>query len=199
MSRRIARCLGLLVTKSVSSQTFSFQRLSFLLLPFVFPLSIAHDASKCVVGKTVEGGASKEAFCLRGHNFFCGELLRFSPRHSEISFEALAEAKCAGLALSVSAAPAESVTFPLSSFFERPKKEEKKSSAHDDFATTLISCISRDPSRSGCLAFCKAHGFFRAGTSGSLTMPIAHDASKCVVGKTVEGGASEEDFSNGES
>ena len=89
----------------------------------------------------------------------------------------------------------EFLTFTFSSFFERPKKEAKKSSAHDDFATTLISCISRDPSRSGCLAFCKVYGFFRAGTSGSLTMPTAHDASKCVVSKTVEGGASKEDFS----
>jgi hypothetical protein len=84
--------------------------------------------------------------------------------------------------------------FPLSSFFERPKKEAKKSLAYDDFATTLISCISRDPSRSGCLTFCKLHGFFRAGTSGSLTMPLAHDASKCVVSKTVEGGDSKEAF-----
>ena len=35
-----------------------------------------------------------------GLNFFCNNLLRFSPRHSEISSEALAEAKCAGLPLS---------------------------------------------------------------------------------------------------
>jgi len=48
----------------------------------------------------------------------------------------------------------------FSSFFERPKKEAKKSFAYDDFATTLISCISRDPSRSGCVAFYKVRGFF---------------------------------------
>jgi hypothetical protein len=50
------------------------------------------------------------------------------------------------------------------------------------------------------VAFCKVHGFFRAGTSGSLKLPTAHDVSKCVVCKTVEGGSLQRRFfSNGES
>jgi hypothetical protein len=40
----------------------------------------------------------------------------------------------------------------FSSFFERPKKEAKKPLAYDAFATTLIPCISRNPSRSGFIA-----------------------------------------------
>jgi hypothetical protein len=40
----------------------------------------------------------------------------------------------------------------FSSFFERPKKGAKKSLAYDGFATTLIPCISRNPSRSGFMA-----------------------------------------------
>ena len=98
-----------------------------------------------------------------------------SLRHSESSSEALAEAKCAGLALSVSAAPAESVTFPFSSFFERPKKEAKKSLAHDDFATTLISCISHDPSRSGGFVLVLHHHIsFCLHQQIKTTSPVLH-------------------------
>ncbi len=71
----------------------------------------------------------------------------------------------------------ECVISSFSYFFERPKKEAKKSFAEDAFATTLIPCISRNPSRSGFMAIWIMRSFAVPETSGLLT-PFAVASAK---------------------